>query len=343
MKKSLIALAIAAASSTTAFAGADVYGQARMSIDKSSGSGATETQKKTSMNDRVSRIGVKGSEDLGGGMSAVYGMEWGVDLNDNLDGTQTATAGGVFGARNAFVGLKGAFGTVLGGKHDTPYKLAGSADLFGDTAADSQDGAGIIGYGNFDLRATNALAYISPDWNGFHFAAAVTNNGTTTTNGANISDSTSLALVYVNGPLKATYGYENHGDKTLSTAAEDATAGEKANKFNVAYKIGDIALGYTYEKQDRQTVAGTTTATAAGDAKNQVASVAYGMGPITLAAQYGKRNTTNNSLDKNRTTLGVIYALSKKTNAAVAYNSDKDGNGTTTKVNITTVQLNHAF
>lgn len=339
MKKSLIALAIAAAS-TTAFAGADVYGQARMSIDKSSGSGATETQKKTSMNDRVSRIGVKGSEDLGGGMSAVYGIEWGVDITDQDASTSSDSP---LSARNAFVGLKGAFGTVLGGKHDTPYKLAGSADLFGDTAADSQGSTGIIGYGNFDLRATNALAYISPDWNGFHFAAAVTNNGTTTTNGANISDSTSLALVYVNGPLKATYGYENHGDKTLSTSAEVATAGEKANKFNVAYKIGDIALGYTYEKQDRQTVAGTTTATAAGDAKNQVASVAYGMGPITLAAQYGKRNTTNDSLDKNRTTLGVIYALSKKTNAAVAYNSDKDGNGTTTKVNTTTVQLNHAF
>ena len=332
MKKSLIALAIAAAS-TTAFAGADVYGQARMSIDKSSGSGATEVQKKTSMNDRVSRVGIKGSEDLGGGMSAVYGMEWGVDITDN---DASATSDSPFSARNAFVGLKGAFGTVLAGKHDTPYKLAGSADLFGDTAADSQGSAGIIGYGNFDLRATNALAYISPDWNGFHFAAAVTNNGTATTNGANISDSTSLALVYVNGPLKATYGYENHGDKTLSATTEDATAGEKASKFNVAYKIGDIALGYTYEKQDRQL---TTDA----DATNQLGSIAYGMGPITLAAQYGQRDSKVAANDKKRTTLGVIYALSKRTSAALAYNSDKDGSGTTTKLNTTTLQLNHAF
>ncbi len=331
----MIALAVLAASGS-AFAGTDVYGQARLSIDKSSGSGATETQKKTSMNDRVSRLGVKGSEDLGGGMSAVYGMEWGVDLNDNLDGTQGATTGGVFGARNAFVGLKGAFGTVLGGKHDTPYKLAGSADLFGDTVADSQDGAGIIGYGSFDLRATNALAYISPDWNGFHFAAALTNNGTTTTNGANISDSTSLALVYVNGPLKATFGHEVHGDKTLSTGAEDANAGEKASKFNVAYKIGDIGLGYTYEKQDRQ-------ATTDNDATNQLGSVSYGMGPITLAAQYGHRNAKTDANDLKRSTVGVTYALSKRTNAVLAYNADKSGASGATKVNTTTLQLNHAF
>ena len=335
MKKSLIALAVAgvvaAPAAFAASANVDVYGTLRFSVDKVSSDVAAN--EKWNISDRVSRIGFKGSEDLGGGMSAVYGMEWGVDITDN---DASATSDSPFSARNAFVGLKGAFGTVLAGKHDTPYKLAGSADLFGDTAADSQGSAGIIGYGNFDLRATNALAYISPDWNGFHFAAAVTNNGTATTNGANISDSTSLALVYVNGPLKATYGYENHGDKTLSATTEDATAGEKASKFNVAYKIGDIALGYTYEKQDRQL---TTDA----DATNQLGSIAYGMGPITLAAQYGQRDSKVAANDKKRTTLGVIYALSKRTSAALAYNSDKDGSGTTTKLNTTTLQLNHAF
>jgi predicted porin len=309
MKKSLIALAVLAASST-AFAGADVYGQARISIDKA-------TNGKMTMADRVSRVGIKGTEDLGGGMSAVYGMEWDLDLNDN------AETSGPFSGRNAFVGLKGAFGTVLAGKHDTPYKLAGSADLFADTAADSQGSTGIIGYGNFDLRATNALAYISPDFAGFHVAAAVTNNGASATS---LTDSKSLALVYVNGPLKATYGYEKHGALTLSGTAETG------NKFNVAYKIGDIGLGYTYEKQDRD---GT-----ASDSTNQLASVSFGMGPITLAAQYGNRDYKTAATDLKRSTVGVVYALSKRTNTAVAYNHD-DANGT--KTNTTTVQLNHSF
>jgi predicted porin len=309
MKKSLIALAVLAASST-AFAGADVYGQARISIDKA-------TNSKMTMADRVSRVGIKGTEDLGGGMSAVYGMEWDLDLNDN------AETSGPFSGRNAFVGLKGAFGTVLAGKHDTPYKLAGSADLFADTAADSQGSTGIIGYGNFDLRATNALAYISPDFAGFHVAAAVTNNGASATT---LTDSKSLALVYVNGPLKATYGYEKHGALTLSSTAETG------NKFNVAYKIGDIGLGYTYEKQDRS---GT-----ASDSTNQLASVSFGMGPITLAAQYGNRDYKTAATDLKRSTVGVVYALSKRTNTAVAYNHD-DANGT--KTNTTTVQLNHSF
>jgi len=312
MKKSLIALAVLAASST-AFAGADVYGQARISIDKA-------TNSKMTMADRVSRVGIKGTEDLGGGMSAVYGMEWDLDLNDN------AETSGPFSGRNAFVGLKGAFGTVLAGKHDTPYKLAGSADLFADTAADSQGSTGIIGYGNFDLRATNALAYISPDFAGFHVAAAVTNNGQSTPSTPSLTDSKSLALVYVNGPLKATYGYEKHGGLTLNSTAESA------NKFNVAYKIGDIGLGYTYEKQDRS---GT-----ASDSTNQLASVSFGMGPITLAAQYGNRDYKTAATDLKRSTVGVVYALSKRTNTAVAYNHD-DANGT--KTNTTTVQLNHSF
>jgi len=59
-----------------------------------------------------------------------------------------------------------------GRRHDTPYKLAGSADVFVDTAADAQDTAGIIGSGGFDTRAANTIAYISPDFSGFHFAAA---------------------------------------------------------------------------------------------------------------------------------------------------------------------------
>ena len=324
MKKSLIALAVLAASST-AFAGADVYGQARISIDKA-------TNSKMTMADRVSRVGIKGTEDLGGGMSAVYGMEWDLDLNDN------AETSGPFSGRNAFVGLKGAFGTVLAGKHDTPYKLAGSADLFADTAADSQGSGSIIGssvttsttvptsgtgFAGFDLRATNALAYISPDFAGFHVAAAVTNNGASATA---LTDSKSLALVYVNGPLKATYGYEKHGALTLSSTAETG------NKFNVAYKIGDIGLGYTYEKQDRS---GT-----ASDSTNQLASVSFGMGPITLAAQYGNRDHKTAATDLKRSTVGVVYALSKRTNTAVAYNHD-DANGT--KTNTTTVQLNHSF
>ena len=311
MKKSLIALAVMAASSA-AFAGADVYGQVRVSLDKSDA--ATS---EWNLANRVSRIGVKGSEDLGGGMSAVYGLEWGVAVAGAVEGTTNMTA------RNQFVGLKGGFGTVLAGTHDTPYKLAGSADLFGDTAADSQAGSGIIGRtitggASFDLRANNAIAYISPDVAGFHAAIAVTNNGTATQ--SNLNAAQSLALVYVNGPLKATYGYENHND----------LVDESASKVNVSYKMGDIGLGATYEAKE---------SAANVDLNAYLVSVSYGMGPITLAAQTGKVDLTATT-ELKRTTVGGIYALSKKTNAYIAYNMD-DNNGAET--NTTTLGLNHSF
>jgi len=311
MKKSLIALAVAGAFAIPASA-AELYGQVRVSLDKSDAAGA-----EWNMANRVSRVGVKGSEDLGGGMSAVYGLEWGVGVAGAVEGTTNMTA------RNQFVGLKGGFGTVLFGTHDTPYKLAGSADLFGDTAADSQGGGGIIGRtmtggASFDLRANNAIAYITPDVAGFHAAVAVTNHGVATE--SNLSAAQSLALVYVNGPLKVTYGYENHDD----------LVDESAWKLNAAYKIGDIGLGATYESKE----------SAAGvDHDAYLVSVSYGMGPITLAAQTGKVDTSATT-DLTRTTLGMIYGLSKRTSVYVGYNMD-DNNGTET--NTTTFGLNHSF
>ena len=133
------------AASSSAFAGADVYGQVRMSVDNVDSSAANSDQWLVS--DRVSRIGVKGSEDLGGGMAAVYGLEFGVPV----DSTGTPSA------RNQFVGLKGGFGTVLIGRHDAPYKLAGSADLFGDTAADATGESATAGATNANIIGRNGF------------------------------------------------------------------------------------------------------------------------------------------------------------------------------------------
>ncbi len=326
MKKSLIALAIAAAAPAAfaATSNVDVYGQVRLSMDKTDAAGAAWT-----MADRVSRIGFKGSEDLGGGMSAIWGLEWDLTFVDGATSTGTGNVGGItsttadtFGQRNQFIGLKGAFGTVLAGVHDTPYKLAGSADVFADTAADAQGAAAIIGRAgtaSFDMRAQNAIAYISPDYNGFHAAVAVI-PGETTTTANDLSNAQSLALVYVNGPLKVTYGYEDHAD----------LANESAQKVNVGYKMGDLAVGATYETQD---IAGDTR-------KAHLVSAAYGMGPITLLAQYGKADRGAATADLKRTVVGAGYALSKRTNAYLGYQISDDA-GTETKT--TTLGLNHSF
>jgi len=309
MKKSLIALAVASAFAAPAFAATgnvDVYGKLRVSLSYVNPDDGSSFW---GVGDEVSRIGFKGSEDLGGGMKAIWQIEQG------LGGSAMGGVGtGSLASRNTFVGLAGGFGTVVMGRHDTPYKLAGSADLFGDTLADAQGSAGIIGYQggavSFDYRAPNALAYISPDFSGFHAAVAIIP-------GEDLTDAYSLAGIYNNGPLKATLAYEDHNN----------IADESAWKLNVGYTMGDLVLGATYENQDY------------GDNYDAwLVSAAYNMGPITLAGQYGDREIG----DLKRFTLGMIYSLSKRTNVAVAYNND-DADGSAHDADAITFQVNHDF
>ena len=335
MKKSLIALAVMAASGAAfaATSNVDVYGQARISVSNTdNGAGAF-------VNDEGSRLGIKGSEDLGGGLSAIWQWETGLVLDGgtataNVNGTTDTVMGGIGTQRNTFVGLKGAFGTVLAGTHDTPYKLAGSADVFGDTRADAQKSTtGIIGRNTLDNRAHNAVAYITPDFNGFHAAVATVASESSS---ASANAATSFALVYVNGPLKATYGHE----KFAKSASAGGTDGQVGDKLNVSYKLGDTTLGATYETSRP---AGTVAGTAALKDTAYLVSVAHAMGPITLAAQYGSFNDKDaTATDVKRSTIGAIYSLSKRTNAMIAYSSDNLGvGGVDSKTSL--IQLNHSF
>ena len=118
MKKTLIALATLAAVSGTAFAQSTVtlYGVVDAGITK----GATTTTFTGGGINGTSRLGVKGTEDLGGGLSAVFQIETGLN-----SGKEAASS---LGDRGAFVGLAGAFGTVtLGSSVLTPSFYARAA------------------------------------------------------------------------------------------------------------------------------------------------------------------------------------------------------------------------
>lgn len=343
MKKSLIALAVAGAFAAPAFAATsnvDVYGQIRMSVDHVSAgdNAAGGNNDGWQIQDRISRIGFKGTEDLGGGLKAVWQIEQQLNVGGAGDAVANGVAGntafGGAGLRNTFVGVNGGFGTVLIGRHDTPYKLVGSADQFADTAADSQSNTtGIIGRNGFDNRANGTIAYVSPDFSGFHFAAAVIpgeeNIGgagaaaAVGNNARGLMDSYSLAGIYKNGPLNVGLGYEQFGAKTGDAVATDKSI--DALKANVGYTFGDIKVGYTYERSDDQRA--NTAADPQSTDTGHLLSVAYGMGPITLAAQYGKFDDKGNGAtqaanDLSRWVVGAVYSLSKRTNVYAAYMQD---------------------
>ena len=132
MKKSLIALAVASAFvAPAAMAEATVYGQMHLSIDMAN-NGATPSAKTNQLNNRTSHLGFKGAEDLGSGLSAVWQIESDIAADDGA----TTSLGG----RNTFLGLKSdSLGSIMAGRHDTPYKMATrNLDVFADTAADNR-------------------------------------------------------------------------------------------------------------------------------------------------------------------------------------------------------------
>jgi predicted porin len=172
-----------------------------------------------SVNDRANRLGVKGSEDLGNGLKAIYQVEFGLNM----------AAGSSVSYRNSFVGLAGNWGTALVGRHDTPLKIStGKLDLFSDTMADYN---GTIGF--HDVRAPTTVAYISPSFSGFSFAAASHTGGGGTGTGIenvendSISAAYSLALIYSNGPFYGSAAYESM-NKSMFMDSDTEIGGKQA-------------------------------------------------------------------------------------------------------------------
>jgi predicted porin len=167
---------------------------------------------------RANRIGVKGSEDLGNGLKAIYQVELGINLNDTNNNVLSNSDAITY--RNTFVGLASDWGTLLLGRHDTPMKMStGKLDLFADTMADYN---GTVGFR--DLRADNVVAYISPSLAGFQVSGAIVPAGGATGggNGLNlfedsIGETFSVGAIYSNGPFYASAAYENLNNQHFNT------------------------------------------------------------------------------------------------------------------------------
>jgi len=299
MKKSLIALAIASAVSAPAFAATsnvDVYGKLHVALSFYDDSNYSDMQ----VSSNASRIGFKGTEDLGGGLAAIWQIESGINLDEQ---------NGTFASRNSFVGLKGGFGTALIGNHDTPLKLVGRAvDLFPDTVADSRN---VVGGGS-DTRADNVVAYISPNWTGFSFAAAystdVNSAGTTAGDVADRS-AYNLNVTYANGPVFVGFGY---GDGDY----------HEANYLGAQYRLaagftfGDFKLVGQYDRLEDD----SATLGMPGDYDAFMVGGSFTMGAMVFKASWmqGEYDAAS-SRDPEQLTVGMDYNLSKRTSVYALY------------------------
>ena len=383
MQKKIIALAIAAAISAPAFADTSnvtVYGIADVSYDSiktgtasALGAGATAAQiaagtagaTSNRVSSNTSRLGFKGSEDLGDGLSAVWQIESVINMGDT---TGTGTS---IGTRNTFAGLSSASaGTVGLGRHDTPYKLSTRAyDLFGDGIADNRSimggspaantstaPAAVLGgtaytpasaAASFDGRQNQVLAYISPKLGGVATLAIGYVNLAPTANLAtsNKATATSMAGMFdIGGGFSGALAYEVHDLTSIATAATatvvpvQAGAKEKATKLGLSYAQDAFVVNFAYEKStDNLGVTNAipaTPATAVTNGSNAMGHSAYYLsGKYSITANdavklaYTKANTINgvNGTDAKQFTIGYDHSLTKRTYVYALYTKLTNG------------------
>lgn len=327
MNKKLIALAVAGACvAPAAMAGPVVlYGrvyETLESVNAKSGDGAAEVPRRTRVSDQASLLGVRGTEDLGGGLKAFFQLETAFkpDQNDSA-----------FATRNSGVGLEGGWGSFVMGRWDMPYKVATfPIDVWGDLTLGGITGVG-HDQGNFDRRDQNVLQYWSPNFAGFAFKLAATANEGKTS-GANPKNphDTGANVTYTRGPLYAFLAYEDHKDPSATVDKEHAWSG------GVAYSFGPIKLGGDYEEFKRTLTAGGDAA----DKKSYLASVVWTMGANQLSYQYQHAKTDSSSSPEcNSHTIGYKYIFTKRTFAMAQYTTVDNKNGATCNFGANTLAI----
>ena len=310
MKKSLIALAVLAASgAASAQSNFTLYGVVDASLAHEKGDGSVRKLNSGQLNG--SRLGVRGTEDLGGGLKGAFQIENGFNIDT---GTQ-AQGGRLFG-RQAWVGVEGHFGAVRLGRQYTP--LGNVADMIGTKPYDVLTLAGTYG-ANGGYRADNALNYKSPSLNGLTIEGQYTfaigssgpgveiNSGTSAKAGRGVS----FNVQYAQGPIRAGVGYLGLEDVNSGLANSQKraewilTAGYKFDMADVSAYYTNTELGTAAVKLPKKmTIAGLQAAFPFG---------AFTVTPGLAIARDVNGSNASAKDNANFYTLQAKYDLSKRT------------------------------
>ena len=336
MKKSLIALAVLAASGAAmAQSSVTLFGVVDATYAYGSGSVSNKSQL-TNSGYNSSRLGFRGVEDLGGGMSASFWLEAGVN-NDNGSGGTTSTnnqgASGVTGGggltfnRRSTVSLNGGFGEVRLGRDYTPqfWNLT-VFDPFGTNGVGTTQTLNSSLGGPTTIRASNSIGYFLPGNLGGFYGQAQYYLGENNSNAANKKDGNGLALRagYANGPINAAIAFSE---------TKFLTGNIKAVNLGGQYDLG-MAKIMAHYNQDK--ISG------GNDGKGFLIGglIPVGAGEVRLAYSTYKIDTVGADPRTNKLALGYVHNLSKRTAlyATYAHLTNKNGaaqalNGAVTGVN----------
>ena len=336
-QRKLIVVALAAATfsapSLAETANVSFYGIADLSYDfinNGTSAAGVAGANKTNVSSNVSRFGLKGAEGLDGGLSVI----WQIEQQINIDNTTEAGGTGTFATRNSFVGLKSdSMGTVLLGRHDTPYKLATRRlDVFADSIADSRALTGgvtsptTVDSANtaFDGRPTNTILYTSPKLSGFTGMIAYANMTETNTTAAQAKNNlVSMAATYDAAPFFGSLGYEEHKLDVTRIGGK-----ESAWKLGLGYTMMDaFTLGFAYEKTSDNLCTAVVVGGCAAIGNDRFGHNAYylsgnykmGMNAVKFAYGSAGKLASLANTGANQFSLGYDHGLSKRTKLYAIY------------------------
>lgn len=311
MKKSLIALAVLAGSgaamaqsSVTLYGILDTYLASVKNENNTASGGAGTSLTQTVLNSggvNGSRWGLKGSEDLGGGLKANFDLQAGINLDT---GAGTSTSATAF-SRQSWVGFSGGFGAVRLGRTTTPFDdVSGASDAVFDSALSPMNS--VFKSINYTARPNNSIFYQAPDFGGFSGAVSYSlGEDKTATTGA--TSTTSMDLTYAAGPLALNFGYQVQDGVDTPTVAD-----AKFTRLGGSYDFGAAKLKATYGKAQN---VGTAVGYDATD--YQIGVDVPVSAALTLSASYAKStdSKTGGAFEQSRKGfgLGASYTLSKRT------------------------------
>jgi len=344
MKKSLLALAVLGAFAGVASAQSSVtiYGIIDQSVAKGNGGtagtggvAALGTSEAWQVRDGGpgSRLGFRGNEDLGGGLSAQFLIEhrFSPDTGSTNTGTQPAAASAFwFGGSYVQLTSKAAGSVYFGRWYSPVFWISLKTDPFGYGGIAQVGALTFANYTNpsavgLGARTTNTVGYKTPNLGGFTANVAV-GLGEAGTAGRDVG----VNAEYTAGPIYAGIAYDkiNAGTSTFG-ATTGAVDGNSLVNAGFAYNFGVVRPMVSYAKSKTRT----------GSAVNSDA-LSFGLtapvGPVVIKAQYTQRNTDAAPLagvaadvKLKKLGVGIDYFLSKRTKVYLDGAQVKETNLTT--------------
>jgi len=392
MKKSLLALAAmgAFAGAAQAQSSVSVYGiyDGGYSVSKTDMSTAAGVKTGTQAGgfsggeSASSRIGFRGVEDLGGGLSANFNLELGITAGTGQVGTTpaaaSATTGGIAtganqgsetGVRTSIVGIGSKqFGSLAVGRQLTGMHgiLAGdvwggnnmAGDITYSDVSSTANGAGVTATARINsvtTRSSNMLTYTSPTVMGANLRADYGNTTATTVNQPGIQYAMKgIYAGYTYGPVTAKIG-RVEAVSNEAIAATTAFSGSKTvvTGGNIMYRAQGLTVQYTNGRNLTETYTAAGGYVQGSAVKANKISASYQIGAVMPFVQYGQgvsegvRTGANTATDDKAFQLGAEYALSKRSSLYAAYGSHKKAlktnSSASTEVTDMAVGLRHTF